>query len=95
MHLKCAISHKGRVAVAVASCPPMTSFNGLERTKTFGMGVDIEKCWRGDFADAGTKQRRLERLRERILCDEVEKIDDRKLTTYTLLSSASSFKLIH
>ncbi len=72
-YLKCAISHKGRVAVAVASCPPMPSFTGLGRARTFGLGIDIEKRrWRGELADEGRKKS-LQRLGGRILCDEVVK----------------------
>ncbi len=73
-YLKCAISHKGRVAVAVASCPPMPSFTGLRRARrTFGLGIDIEKLrWRGELADERRKKS-LQRLGERILCDEVVK----------------------
>ncbi len=71
MHLKCAISHKGRVAIGVASCPPISSsFTGSGIIRTFGVGIDIEKHWKGELTDMG-RRKRLSKLRERILCDEV------------------------
>ncbi len=69
MHLMCAVSHKDRVAIGLASCLP-SSFTELGMIRTTGVGIDIERHWKGELTDLGRK-RRLSKLRERILCDEV------------------------